>query len=150
MSSLMSWTIENGLRQIVESARNSMYVPFALRQSFSKRAPEVEHPHLRADRPVRPGDFVHQHRFARARRADDGEVVVAEIVVVEVERHQLAAAATEDQRRGARPRHSAMSGARWMALPTVLRDTRRIFRMSAWNFSESVIGRLARSACRCM
>jgi hypothetical protein len=48
------------------------------------------------------------------------------------------------------PRHSAISGARWIALAIVLRETRRILARSLWNFSDSVIGRLASSACRCM
>ena len=65
-------------------------------------AAQVQHPDLRADRAVGPGQLVHQHRFAAAGGADDGEVVVPEIVVVEVERHDLAATAAEDQRRRAR------------------------------------------------
>lgn len=65
-------------------------------------AAEVEHPDLGADGAVGPGHLVHQHRLARARRADDGEVVVAEIVVEDVQGHQLPAPAAEDQGVGAR------------------------------------------------
>jgi hypothetical protein len=72
-----------------------MYVPLACRQSFSKERP-------RSDRAVGPRHLVHQHRLSRARSADDGEVVVAEVVVEEVQRHQLAAPAAEDQDRRAR------------------------------------------------
>jgi hypothetical protein len=65
-------------------------------------AAEVEHPDLGADGAVGPGHLVHQHRLARARRADDGEVVVAQVVVEDVQRHQLPAPAAEDQGGGAR------------------------------------------------
>lgn len=38
----------------------------------------------------------------------------------------------------------------WMALAIVLRVTRRILIRSRWNFSVSVISRLANKAWRCM
>ena len=65
-------------------------------------ATEVEHPDLGPDGAVGPRHFVHQDRLARTGGADDGEVVVAQVVVEQVQRHQLPAPAAEDQRGCAR------------------------------------------------
>ena len=64
-------------------------------------APQVLHPDLGADGAVGPGQFIEQHRLAGTGRADHRRVVVAQIVVEQVQGHQLATAAAEHQRRGA-------------------------------------------------
>ena len=48
------------------------------------------------------------------------------------------------------PRHSAMSGAMWIAFDMVLRVTRRILPRSLCILGVSVMGRLASKACLCM
>ncbi len=63
---------------------------------------EVQHPDLGVDGAVGPRHLVHQDRLARPGRADDREVVVAQVVVEDVQRHQLAAPAAEHQCRCAR------------------------------------------------
>jgi len=66
-----------------------------------ERAAQVQHPDLGVDGPVGPGHLVHQHRLARARCADDREVVVAQVVVEDVQGHQLPTAPAEHQGGGA-------------------------------------------------
>ena len=68
------------------------------------------------DGAVGPGHLVHQHRLAGAGRADDGEVVVAQVVVVESSVISWPRRPPNSSVGVRVPRHSAISGARWIAL----------------------------------
>ena len=65
-------------------------------------AADVDDPDARAGAEIGGGDLVQQQRLARARRAGDRHVVVARRVVVDVDLHDLAAPAAEQQHRRAR------------------------------------------------
>ena len=151
MSLSMLSTTVNGFTLMADCGPNSTNTPVGLAAELLERAPEIEQAHLRVDRAVRPGDLVQQHRLAGAGRADDRGVEVALVVVVEIERHQLAAPAGEQQRRGGRAAPLADQRRQVDGIGHGLaRHAAHALHVGVEAFADSVIGRLAISDCRCM